>query len=129
MANPGSGLYLLDARAINDKGWVVGTGSVVGNSHAYLAIPEAEPGLVNNQDFDRGDLIGWSPKGGGIADSVALGGVDFAAKLQVWTDPYLGHVAILDQYLDTSNRSTSTISSAPRQAFSRYRSMATCSAR
>lgn len=102
LANPGSGLHLADAHAVNDKGWIVGYGSLSGgNTRAYLAIPEAEPGLVNNPDFERGDLIGWSPKGGGIADAVSLGGGDWAAKLQVWQDPYLGHVAILDQYLDT----------------------------
>lgn len=102
LSNPGSGLYLADAHAINDKGWIVGYGELAdGHTRAYLAIPEAEPGLVHNFDFERGDLIGWSPKGGGIADAVSFGGSEWAGKLQVWEDLYLGHVAILDQYLDT----------------------------
>ena len=96
-------LVLEDAHAINDKGWIAGTGTLPnGDQRAFLAIPTAQPGLILNQDFNRGDLVGWSPKGGGIADAVSLGAGDFAAKLlTALPDPYLGQQAILDQYLDT----------------------------
>lgn len=44
LISPGSGWRLTGATGINDAGWIVGTGVIGGNSHAFLLMPIPEPG-------------------------------------------------------------------------------------
>jgi probable HAF family extracellular repeat protein len=46
LIDPSSGWTLEEANAINDSGWIVGTGTISGQQYAFLLTPTPEPSTI-----------------------------------------------------------------------------------